>query len=128
MQNNNQNLTVVRELLKNRDGSYYTSADGKNCFGYVVKGKIHGKEISASFIPKDFGGYGVLDIIFDIADQAELVVAQEEMTDNTGRKTKYTTYKIQTVDEDGVVYSIGVKPQRDSDKSYLQMILNSVNA
>ena len=49
-----------------------------------------------------------LDIIFDISPKAELIMSEEEMTDNNGNKTKYTAYKVQVTDEDGDVWDCGV--------------------
>ena len=123
----NGNLVAVRTPLKDKHGKPYRSQAGNPCYGYVVKGIIRGKEYAVDFMPKDKGGYEPLDIVFDISDKAELIMTEEEMTDDNGRKTRYTTYKLQTTDEDGVVYSVGVKPQRDSDKTLLQMILNALN-
>ena len=123
----NGNLVAVRKPLKDKDGKPYRSQSGNDCYGYVVKGYVRGKEYEVDFMPKDTGGYEPLDIVFDVSDRAELIMTEEEMTDDHGRKTRYTTYKLQTVDENGVVYSVGVKPQRDSDKTLLQMILNALN-
>jgi len=69
----------------------------------------------------------VLDIIFDVKPTAELFMRDEEMTDDSGRVTKYTVYEVQNVDEDGVVYSYKVKPARESDKALLLMLLNTAN-
>lgn len=122
----NGHLVAVRKPLKQKDGSPYRSQSGEDCYGYVVRGYVRGREYEVDFAPKDQGGYEPLDIVYDVSDKAELIMTEEEMIGDNGRKTRYTTYKLQTVDENGVVYAVGVKPQRDSDKTLLQMILNAL--
>lgn len=103
----------------------FVGNDGKDYWSYILKGKIRNRDIKVDFAPKDKGGYEPLDILFDVQEKAELVIAEEEMTDSvSGKKTKYSTYTLQTTDEDGVVYQCGVKPSRDSDKALLLMLLN----
>lgn len=112
-------LFVVRESFKGNDGKEY--------WAYLVKGIVRGRDVKVDFAPKDKGGYEPLDIVFDVAPKAELIMTEEEMTNDAGKTTKYTSYKVQTVDEDGVPYSCGVKPIRDSDKALLTMLINSMN-
>ena len=111
------NLTVEREI--------YESKDKKEYYGYFVKGEIHGRKVRADLMPKnrDFDGYEVLDIIFDIAPTAELIVHDEETTNDNGKYTKYTVYEVQNTDEDGIAYSYKVKPRAESDKSVLNVLL-----
>ena len=73
-------------------------------------------------------GYEPLDIVFDVAPKADLIMTEEEMTNDSGKKQKYMAYKVRTVDEDGIIYECGVKPSRDSDKSLLSMLLNTLTA
>lgn len=112
-----KNLTVEREI--------YTSKDKKEYYGYFVKGEIHGRKVQADLMPKnrDFDGYDILDIIFDIAPTAELIVRDEETTAENGKSTKYTVYEVQNTDEDGITYSYKVKPRAESDKSILNVLL-----
>ena len=53
-------------------------------------------------------------------------MGEETMKDKDGNITKYTTYKVKTTDENGVVYECGVKPARDSDKALLFMLINTM--
>ncbi len=115
-----KNLTLIRESFDGKDGKKY--------WAYMVKGNVRGREIKIDFVPKDIGGYEPLDIVFDVQDKAELVICTEQMTDSFGNKSAYTIYKAQNVDEFGIVYECGIKPQRDSDKSLLIMLLNVLNA
>ena len=114
-----KNLTLIRE---NFDGK-----DGKKYWAYMVKGIVRGREIKVDFVPKDIGGYEPLDIVFDIQDKAELIIGNEQITDSFGNKTTYLTYKAQNIDEFGIVYECSIRPQRDSDKSLLSMLLNVLN-
>ena len=115
-----KNLCLIRESFDGKDGKKY--------WAYMVKGNVRGREIKIDFVPKDIGGYEPLDIVFDIQDKAELIITQEQIMDSYGNKSAYVNYKAQNVDEFGIVYECGIKPQRDSDKSLLAMLLNVLNA
>ena len=119
----NGNLVMVREPIIGKDGKQMVTKDGRLYFAYIVRGVIRGQEKKVDFVPKDMGGYEPLDILFDIAPKAELTMRDEEMTDNDGKKTRYTAYTAQVVDEDGEVWDCNVKPQRDSDKALLKFML-----
>jgi hypothetical protein len=123
----NGNLVVVREPIMGNDGKQLVTTDGRLYYAYIVRGKIRGQEKKIDFAPKDKGGYEPLDIVFDISPKAELIMSDEEMTDDSGRKTKYTAYKVQVADEDGEIWDCGVKPQRDSDKALLKFLLITLN-
>lgn len=101
----------------------FESKDGKKMFSYLVKGKAYNRDISADFIAKDNGGYEVLDILFSVSDKVELVIRDEEMETDDRKIMKYTVYEAQTVDPNGNVLACRMKPQRDSDKSLLNMLL-----
>ena len=114
----NRTLFVEREK--------FVGNDKKEYFAYFVKGKVRNRDIKVDFAPKDKGGYEPLDIVFDISDKAELIMSEEEMSNDSGKTTKYTTYKVRTIDENGVVFECGVKPIRDSDKALLFMLINTM--
>lgn len=105
----------------------FVASDGKQYWGYVLKGEVRGRAVKVDFAPKDKGGYEPLDIVFSIADKAELVMTTETMTDASGSKTKYVTYKVRNEDDLGVL-ECGVKPSRDSDKALLNMIISQLKA
>lgn len=111
-------LFVERESFKGNDGKDY--------WAYIVKGQVRGRDIKVDFAPKDKGGYEPLDIVFDVSAKAELLMTNETMTDANGKTTKYTSYKVRTIDEYGIEYVCGVKPSRDSDKALLGMLLNQL--
>lgn len=110
-----ENLIVERET--------FTSKDKREMYGYFVRGKIRGRDVKVDFNAEDQGGYEVLDIIFDIKPTAELLITENEMTNDDGTKQHYTTYEVQNVDENGIVYKYKVKPARKSDKAYLDVLL-----
>ena len=119
----NGNLVLIREPIMGKDGKQLVTKDGRLYFAYVVRGIIRGHEKKVDFVPKDQGGYEPLDILFDIAPKAELIISEEVMVNTDGSKTNYTAYKAQVVDEDGEVCDCSVKPQRDSDKTLLKFLL-----
>ena len=119
----NGNLVITREPINGKNGKQMVTQDGRLYFAYVVRGVIRGQEKKVDFAPKDQGGYEPLDILFDISPKAELIMSEEEMTDASGKVSKYTSYRAQVVDEDGEIWDCGVKPQRDSDKALLKFLL-----
>ena len=110
-------LTVEREI--------YTAKDEKEYYGYFVRGKLRGREVRADLMPKnkDFDGYAILDIIFDITSTAQLSIREEESETATGAKTRYKVYEVSNTDEDGITYSYKLKPRAESDKSVLGVLL-----
>lgn len=119
----NGNLVMVREPINGKDGKQLTTKDGRLYFAYIVRGIIRGQAKKVDFSPKDMGGYEALDILFDIADKAELIMEDKVMEDNNGNKTAYTAYFVRVVDEDGQLWECEVKPQRNSDKALLNFLL-----
>ena len=84
------------------------------------------KDVKASFEAKDKGGYEVLDFIFLIDDVAELVIREETMSDDYGKKTTYDVYEVSQTDENGVPFTYQVKPMRASDKFHLNSIITKL--
>lgn len=105
----------------------FTGSDGKQYWAYVLKGQVRGRDVKVDFAPKDKGGYEPLDIVFSIKDSAELIMTTETMTDASGKKTSYVSYKVRNEDDLGAL-ECGVKPTRDSDKALLTMIINQLKA
>lgn len=107
--------------------------NGKAYNGYYIKGVVRGREVKIRIAPPDketdFGGYAVLDLVFDGADKAELVLVPYEIRDDkTGKVIKGNSYLVRTVDENGEVYECPVKPARTSDKTLLNMLLTKQSA
>ncbi len=122
----NGNLVIVRKEFKDKNGKPILSKQGRVCYGYMVEGKVRGRSVKADIVPKDQGGYEPLDIVFDVSPKAELIVEEGDMDLKNGKKSHYVRYKARTIDEDGVVFECGVKPQNDSDKSLLEMLLGVI--
>lgn len=111
-------LKVVRESFIGTNKEKYWS--------YMTKGKVRDRDIRVDFAPKDKGGYEPLDIVFDVSPNVDLIMTEEEMTnEKTGKTTKYTSYKVRSVDEYGIEYECAVKPARDSDKALLTMLVRN---
>lgn len=119
-----ENTVTERKLFVEREN--FKGNDGKDYWAYIVKGQVRGRDVKVDFAPKDKGGYEPLDIVFDVSPKAELVMTDEEMTDANGKVTKFTSYKVLTVDEDGIPYECSIKPSRDSDKALLKMLINTM--
>ena len=115
-------LFVEREEITDKKGNLYKTDSGEKMFAYVLRGKLQGKDTKVDFVPKDKGGYEVLAFVFGVADKAELIINVEEMETDDGRKTRYNSYLLRTIDSDGVPWECEVKPQRNSDKSLLKML------
>lgn len=120
------NLLLRREPIKDKNGKLMKTRDGRQLFNYSVNGTIRGRSVKGDFMPRDVGGYEPLDIIFDFGVPVSLICTEETSTDYSGNKITRVTYVAQIVDEGGNVFSCEVKPQRLSDKSLVDMLLNAV--
>ncbi len=97
--------------------------DDKTYFSYFIKGVIRGREVRIAVVPPDNGGFRVLDIVFDNAMSADLVLKPYEIKDDKGKVLKGNTYAVVSKDKDGTEYECGIKPFRNSDKTLLNMLL-----
>lgn len=115
MQSKNNKLLVEREPYEKEGNTY---------FSHVVKGSIRGRDVKATLIPHDVGGYAILDIVFGVSNTAELVLKPFEIRDEKTKKTvKGNSYAVRSVDEaTGEILECPVKPFRSSDKTILNMI------
>ena len=116
MANKKENQIVVERETYEKNGKQY--------FSYFVKGNVRGKDVKASVMPLDIGGYTVLDIVFGNEMKAELVLNPYEIKDEkTETVMSGNTYSVRSVDENGEIYECRIKPAKNSDKSLLNMIL-----
>ena len=115
----NDHFIVERETFTNKK-------DKREMYGYFVKGKYKGREIKVDFNADDQGGYEVLDIIFSIKPTAELLITENELKNDDGTSTWYTVYEVSNTDADGIEFRYKVKPARNSDKSYLNVLLQQL--
>ena len=101
----------------------FVTKDGKEMYGYFVRGEAAGRKIKADFLAKDQGGYELLDLMFSIKQTANLVIWEERMTDDKGNVTPYMVYEARVVDGDGLVYAYKLKLAQESDKSFLNILV-----
>lgn len=99
--------------------------EGKSYNAYVIHGKVKNTEVRAQVIPPDFGGYQVLDIVYDGTQEAELVVTPFKFTADDGHVIEGYTFKVVTTDENGEIYECPVQPARRSDKTLLNMLVRA---
>ena len=116
--------STLNNLILERDS--FKGKDGKDMFSYFIHGYALGREIKADFVASDQGGYEVLDLLFGLEKDVKVVMRDEVMTDEKGRDTHYTVYEARVQDDDGNVYSYKIKPARNSDKTYLDMLLTAL--
>lgn len=96
---------------------------GKEYMGYFIKGIVKGREVRATLKPQDINGYTVLDLIFDGANEVELIAKPYSITDDNGNVISGNTFIVRSVDENGEVYECPVKHSRGSDKVLLNMLM-----
>ena len=101
----------------------FVAKNGKEMYNYFVRGVVHGREVRADFLAKDLGGYELLDLMFEINPKVNLIMHEETMTDEKGNASKYMVYEAQVVDADGLVYTYKLKLAQESDKSYLNILM-----
>lgn len=105
----------------------FKADDGREMWSYYIDGKVRNRNVKVSFVAFDKGGagYELLDIIFDLKDEIDLVMYDETQKDFNGKViSKRTIYEIQDVNEvTGVVYSYRVKPYRETDRAYIGIML-----
>ena len=110
-----------KKLIVEREKFEYK---GKEYMGYFVKGIVKGREVRATLKPQDINGYTVLDLIFDGANEVELIAKPYSITDEaTGNVITGNTFVVRSVDENGEVYECPVKHSRGSDKVLLNMLM-----
>ncbi len=97
--------------------------DGKVYFGYFIKGVVRGTDVKIQVSPHDFGGYTVLDIVYNGAMEAELKITPFKMKADDGSVIEGNTFSVVSYDEDGEIYECPVKPSRRSDKTLMKMLL-----
>lgn len=97
--------------------------NGKQFDCYFIKGNVRGLDVVAAVKPPDFGGYKLLEIVFNGEKEAELAVTPFELKTDNGDIISGNTYKVVSYDEDGTEYECPVKPARASDKIFLKMLL-----
>ena len=115
---------AVDRVLKIEREPYVSKKTGKSGFSYYLKGTVRGREVKAKVIPKDKGGFEVLDIIYDGVIACDLRVEKGEMKNENGDIIKFETYTVFSKDPaTGEEFDLKVKPDKDSDKAKFKFIL-----
>ena len=98
---------------------------GNNYYQYFVRATLRGRELKVQLAPKEKSqkAFEILDIVFGDAQSAELVITPFEVQGENGNTISGNSYAIRTIDEDGEVYEVKVKPYKDCDKDLLKMLL-----
>ena len=104
---------VERELIEKNGKSFYT---------YFIKGMIRNVNVKIAVTPPDFGGYTVLDIVFEGAKEVKLDVRSFTMKNDKGEETVINTFNVVSLDDNGEVYECPVKAKNKSDKILLSML------
>lgn len=97
--------------------------EGKTYFAYFVEGEVKGRKVRVNVIPHDIGGYTVLDIVFDGAQEVTFDVRPLTITKPNGEKTEIKSLYVVSCDENGEVYECPVKAKNKSDNVLLSMIM-----
>ena len=104
----------------------YLASNGNEYFSFIVTGTVvkdgASREVKASFIPKDKGGYPLMDILFGNKKSVDLIIKRESMVSN-GKRNYYYTYTARDIDSNGEIWDISVKPQNVSDAEIMKMLL-----
>lgn len=124
----NGNPILVRERILDKNGQPMKSRDGNPMYSYCLHGTVCGdRKVKVDFAPRDVGGYEPLDILFGVADTAELYI-HDVTNEINGTKSTRTVYTAFVINAKGVRYECDVRPQRDSDKAKFNMLLAEMKA
>ncbi len=127
MPEKNEKATVekVENRFQIKREPFISKKTGKPGFSYYLEGRVRGREVKAKVVPKDKGGFEVLDIIYDGALACDLRIEHGEIPDEkTGETIKFDSYIVFSEDpETGDIYDLKVKPDKDSDKAKFKFIL-----
>ena len=103
-------------------GSFFGKS-GKKMYNYFVSGMVDGDSVTVNMVAKDTGGYGFLEFMYKKCSEVKLIVREEVMTNEKGGSNTYTVFEAQSVDGDGLVYTYKLKPAQESDKAYLNVLM-----
>ena len=104
----------------------YLASNGNEYYSFIVSGTVvkdgESRDVKASFVPKDKGGFPLMDILFGNKKSVDLIVKRESMV-SSGKRTYYNTYTARDIDSNGEIWDISVKPQNVSDAEIMKMLL-----
>lgn len=122
-------MAKINEMILERES---VTSKGRTFYNYYVNCEVKGKKSRARIIPKDNGGYSLLDIIFASAEinnePVTLSRKQQKQTNSNGTTTVLTSYTaIYSESEDMEAYEVAVKPFRSSDEDWIKIYLASIS-
>ena len=117
----------TKELLVKVTRTSFGEKDGIKLYSYHINAIIRGKEKVISLVPKDNGGYDLLNIIFDEQDTVDGAIVFSDFTTDSGEKIQLIMVETFVID-DGIRYAYQLKSQRDSDKATLQILAQILKA
>jgi len=91
-------------------------------YGYYVYANYNNIDFKAQVVPLDFGGYAVLDIVYNGETEADLVIEDYTYTAKDGSIKVGKHYKVISEDPDGKKYECDVKPARRSDRTLINLL------
>lgn len=102
---------------------------GKDYSNYFVMCDYHGKKSEARIIPKDNGGYAILDVLFEVAGEKPVTLVRKvsKQTDSNGSTrsvVNYTACFTPSPDEDTI--EVAVKPYRPSDEDWIKLFISTL--
>lgn len=120
-----EKVEVIKEVKTKMfiERESFIGSDNKKYWSYFLPVEILKKNKKIRFVPKDRGGYEVIDLLFELSNNAELIITDNVMKDDNGRKTRYSSYKIVTYTDAGIALEATVKPLAESDKNLLTIVL-----
>ena len=111
----------TKDLLVKVTRECFGEKNGVNLYSYYINATIRGKEKKISLVPKDNGGFELLQIIFDNLDTVDGVIVLSEFKTDSGEIIKSIFVEVFVID-DGIRYAYQLKTQIDSDKITLQLL------
>ena len=111
----------TKELLVKVTRECFGEKDSVKLYSYHINALIRGKEKQISLVPKDNGGYELLQIIFDNLDTVDGTIVFSEFKMESGDVIESILVEVFVID-DGIRYAYQLKTQRDSDKATLKIL------
>lgn len=117
-------LPLYVERVKRRGTS------GKVYNNYFVRGVRFGKEIQSELVPKDVGGWKVLEDMFDTTpdNRLHLDIGRSVREGADKKLIRYNTYSVKVTDEFGEDYIQTLQANGDTNKSTLDYIIRRMRA
>ena len=110
-----------KDLLVKVTRESFGEKDDIKLYSYHINAIIRGKEKKISLMPKDNGGYELLNIIFFDEDTVDGKIVFNDIKLESGETLNQILVEVFVID-DGITYAYQLKTQRDSDKATLKIL------